>query len=179
MKQPVFVFPDYCHQQAMDSFVKDLRAHDQGRLQGIGWYESCHGDFQKWIQKEKKCHMGIDMDAGVVPATTYLYMLDDDIVGCVNVRHCLNENLIHIGGHIGYSIAPKYRRQGYATQMLKETLQFCQQWEIWPVLVTCNKNNIASKKTIEKCGGIFEDEYSLDGEVTLRYWIGEDKNERF
>ena len=129
-------------------------------------------DFVSWIQKEKQMHLGIHMDEGLVPGTTFLYMLDDEIVGSINIRHCLNDYLKNIGGHIGYSIAPKYRRQGFATKMLQEALKFCKQWEIWPVLVTCDEDNMASKKTIEKCGGIFENKYSHEGNVTLRYWIG-------
>ena len=172
MHDAKLVFPDYCHQQAMETFVKELRNHDHEGLNGVGFYESYENDFVSWIQKEKQMHLGIHMDEGLVPGTTFLYMLDDEIVGSINIRHCLNDYLKNIGGHIGYSIAPKYRRQGFATKMLQEALKFCKQWEIWPVLVTCDEDNMDSKKTIEKCGGIFENKYSHEGNVTLRYWIG-------
>ena len=50
-----------------------------------------------WIQKEKQMHLGIHMDEGLVPGTTFLYMLDDEIVGSINIRHCLNDYLKNIG----------------------------------------------------------------------------------
>lgn len=171
MCEPKLVFPDYSHQEAMKHFVKDLRDYDQKPLNGVGFYESYENNYEGWIKKEKNMHLGIGVGRGLVPGTTYFYMLDKEIIGCINIRHCLNANLLRKGGHIGYSIAPQYRRQGYATKMLKEALKFCEQWEIWPVLVTCDEDNIASKKTIEKCGGCFENKC----ENTLRYWIGEEK----
>ena len=61
--------------------------------------------------------------------------------------------------------------------MLKEAIEICKKWDIYPILITCDKNNIASRKTIEKCGGKLENEY-YDGnnkETILRFWIGEEK----
>ena len=171
MNQPKLVFPDYCHESAMKKYVNDLRQDHLPSLNGIGLYEKYDNHYQEWIQKEKKMHLGVDLEKGLVPGTTLLYMMDKEIIGSINIRHCLNEFLYHQGGHIGYSIAPQYRQKGYATQMLKEVLKICQYWEIWPVLITCHENNIASKKTIEKCGGKFENKYKN----TLRYWIGEEK----
>lgn len=174
--EPKLVFPDYCHQKAMEEYARETRVIDSGPMQGVGFYEKYQSDFRKWIMKEKKMHLGIELEPGIVPGTTYFYMKDKEIIGCINIRHCLNDYLLNIGGHIGYSVAPKYRKQGYATRMLKEALIICRKWEIWPVLVTCNEKNIASRKTIEKCGGVLENKYSHENEVTLRYWIkGEER----
>jgi predicted acetyltransferase len=38
-------------------------------------------------------------------------------------------------------------------------------------LITCDKNNIGSAKTIIKNGGVLENEVMEDGEITQRYWI--------
>lgn len=165
------IFPDYIHQKAMKSYVHSLREYSEGTLNGIGLYEKYENHFELWIQKEKRLHLGIDSDENLVPSTLYLYIKDEEIIGSIQIRHCLNDALLNKGGHIGYSIAPKYRRQGYATKMLNEVLQICREWEIWPVLLTCDEENIASKRTIEKCGGRFENKYGK----TLRYWIGEEK----
>lgn len=55
----------------------------------------------------------------------------------------------------------------------------CHDLGIDRVLVTCNKENTASRKTIEKCGGQLENEYYDEDELQtyLRFWIGEDKND--
>lgn len=167
-------FPDYCHQGAIESFVIDIIDNDQSNLiNGSGLLMLYQNDFNDWIKKEKEMHLGIHVDDGFVPGTTFLYMLDKEIIGIVNIRHCLNDYLLNAGGHIGYSIRPQYRKQGYATKMLKEALKFCEEWEIPPVLVTCDEDNIASRKTIEKCGGVLENKYISGEETILRFWIGE------
>lgn len=168
------VYPKYSHQEAMERYIKESKEYDQIPINGGGLYEN-FDDFEQWIKKEKQMHLGIHLEPGFVPGTTYLYKEDDAIIGTINIRHCLNDFLLQQGGHIGYSIHPTKRRQGYATRMLQEALQICKQWEIWPVLITCNKENIASKKTIEKCGGRLENEYydKENKETILRFWIGE------
>lgn len=168
------IFPNYCHEKAVEKFAKEIREYDGTDLiNGAGLYNSS-SNYQEWIHKEKRIHLGIHDDRNLVPGTTFLYMIDDEVIGIINIRHCLNEYLLNIGGHIGYSIHPNYRNKGYATIMLKEALKFCREWEITPVLVTCDKDNIASRKTIEKCGGVFENEYIDKDETILRFWIGEE-----
>ena len=39
------------------------------------------------------------------------------------------------------------------------------------VLMCCNKNNLASARTIQKNGGVLQDEISVDGEIVQRDWI--------
>jgi predicted acetyltransferase len=51
--------------------------------------------------------------------------------------------------------------------MLRQALPWCQGLRIDPVLVTCDVDNVASRKVIERAGGRFDDE--RDGK--LRYWI--------
>ncbi|MEG0275899.1 MAG: GNAT family N-acetyltransferase [Coprobacillus sp.] len=168
------VFPDYCHETVMKKFANDILEYDKSdMINGSGFYLQYKDDFISWIKKEKHMHLGIEMEAELVPGTTFLYMMNNEIVGIINVRHSLNDYLLKVGGNIGYSIHPRYRRQGFATKMLSEALEFCKVWEITPVLVTCDKDNIASRKTIEKCGGVFENEYKEGAETILRFWIGE------
>lgn len=168
------VYPEYRHKEAMTTYVKESKEHDKIPLNGAGLYEN-FTDFEQWIKKEKQMHLGIHLDPGFVPGTTYLYEDGNTIIGTINIRHCLNDFLLQQGGHIGYSVHPKKRKQGHATKMLQEALAICKQWEIWPILITCNKENIASKKTIEKCGGVLENEFydEKTKETLLRFWIGE------
>lgn len=56
--------------------------------------------------------------------------------------------------------------------MLKEAIK----QDIYLFLITCEKN-IASRKTIEKCGGKLKNEYydKESKETVLCFWIGEEK----
>ena len=57
---------------------------------------------------------------------------------------------VESGGHIGYDISPVYRKKGYGFQILKLALKKALEIGLKEVIVTCNINNIASKKIIEK-----------------------------
>ena len=110
-----------------------------------------------------------------VPATQYLYVRESDgkVVGVIQIRHYLNELLAKYGGHIGYSVAPSERRKGYATQMLTLVLEECREMGLDRVLITCVQGNEGSRRTILKCGGVFESLiYESEKDRYLeRYWI--------
>lgn len=87
-------------------------------------------DLEKYID-------GLDVlegDETHVPDSTF-FCLDTErniFVGAVNIRHYLNEELLHDGG---------------------------------------DRDNVASARTIQKNGGILENEIDDDGVPVQRYWI--------
>ena len=96
---------------------------------------------------------------------------DDRIVGMVNIRHDLNEHLLQFGGNIGYSIRKSERRKGYAKEQLRLALEECRKLGLTKVLITCDKENPGSRKTILSAGGIMENEVSEGKRITQRFWI--------
>ncbi|MDV3294385.1 MAG: GNAT family N-acetyltransferase [Brachybacterium paraconglomeratum] len=92
-----------------------------------------------------------------------------EVLGFLAVRHQLTPFLLEVGGHIGYSVRPGARRRGVATAALAQGLEIAAGLGIDPVLVTCDTDNTASRRTIEGAGGTLED--IRDGK--RRYWIGE------
>lgn len=112
-------------------------------------------------------------DPRLVPDSTF-FCLDEErnrFVGAVNIRHDLNEGLLLDGGHIGDGIRPSERRKGLGTKMVALALEECDKLGIGRVLMCCDKENVASAKTIIRNGGVLENEVTVDGEVTQRYWI--------
>lgn len=111
---------------------------------------------------------------GMVPDSVF-FLLDADrdrLVGAVNIRHYLNNDLLRFGGHIGDGIRPSERRKGYATEMIRLALTECRKLGIDRVLMICDKDNIASAKSILKNGGVLENEFiDGDGKTEQRYWI--------
>ncbi len=93
------------------------------------------------------------------------------MIGAVNIRHELNDFLLQYGGHIGDGIRPSERGKGYGNQIVALALNECKKLGLKKVLMTCDKDNIPSKKCIIKNGGILENEVSKDGEIIERYWI--------
>lgn len=108
-----------------------------------------------------------------VPDSTYFCLNTerDIFVGAVNIRHYLNDKLLFSGGHIGDGIRPSERGKGLGTKMIALALDECRKLGIHDVLMCCDKGNIASARTIEKNGGVLENEVSEDGVPVLRYWI--------
>ena len=110
---------------------------------------------------------------GKVPDTT-LFCLDVDrniFVGAVNIRHYLTEEMLVNAGHIGDGIRPSERRKGYATAMIGLALEEAKKLGIYRVLMCCDKENIASAKSIINNGGILENEVVVNGVTEQRYWI--------
>ncbi|WP_394405629.1 GNAT family N-acetyltransferase [Streptococcus sp. 20-1249] len=110
------------------------------------------------------------------PSSTFLCIRESDqkMVGIVNIRHDIKQEfLLHIAGHIGYSIHPDERRKGYATEQLRLALEECRKFGLERVLVTAADWNIGSQKTILANGGVYEDSRldESDGDLMLRYWI--------
>lgn len=121
-----------------------------------------------------------DVPEDWVPDSTF-FCLDEEkdiFVGAVNIRHYLNEGLLLNGGHIGDGVRPSERRKGIATKMIAMALEECKKLGINKVLMVCDKDNIASAKSIVKNGGVLENEVEVDGVIEQRYWIDNDlKNE--
>ena len=137
---------------------------------GLHNYEN----YEDWLWLVNECSKPDNTAIGVETSTYFAIREEDDtVVGCIELRHTLNEALAFCGGHIGYSTVPTERRKGYATQMLKMILAEVKKIGLDKVLLTCDIDNIGSYKTIEACGGVREQEapYELDGEPFYRYWI--------
>ena len=104
---------------------------------------------------------------GYVPSTNLWWVADDEYLGRIAVRHRLTPRLREVGGHIGYDVRPSARRRGHATAMLRAALPVANGLGIPSALVTCDVDNIASRRVIEHSGGILEDERA----GKLRFWV--------
>lgn len=145
---------------------------DRGELiQGSCLWQE-YEDYEAWVR------WLADSEAGQVPegriGSTTLFtrrISDGRIVGIVDIRHDLSPYLLERGGHVGYSVRPSERRQGIATAQLALTLEECKKMGILRVLVTCDKVNLGSARTIQKNGGVLENEVDDGMEIVQRYWI--------
>lgn len=111
--------------------------------------------------------------AWMIPSTYLVAEIDGQIAGRVSIRHELNEYLSHVGGHIGYCVLPKFRRQGVASALLKHGIKVARENGVAEILITCGEGNIGSQKVIESNGFVFEKlVYDEDSQSSYRrYWL--------
>lgn len=115
-----------------------------------------------------------------VPGKTFLLIRKNDnkIVGTINIRWNLSEDMLKFGGHIGYGIRPTERRKGYNKIQLYLVLLEAQKLNLDKVMLDCSVDNLGSDKTIKALGGILErcelDE--SDNTMTNVYWINVDES---
>lgn len=143
------------------------------QMHGAGGLEDVR-DVRRWIKLCRERETWDRVPEGLVPACMFLCVRKEDgyLVGLIQLRLDLNEELENFGGHIGYCIRPSQRRKGYAKEMLGLCLDFGRRRGMTRILVTCARENEASRRTILANGGVYEDTRLADwGACMERYWI--------
>lgn len=130
-------------------------------------------DFKGYLDLLGAWEIGERLAPRFVPNSYFVGVVEGRIVGRVSLRHELNDFLLREGGHIGYGVVPSARRRGYASEMLRLSLPFARRLGLPRVLVTCDEDNIGSRKTIEANGGVLENTLFHEGlrAPKRRYWI--------
>ena len=169
--------PDLALATTWAAAIGEFHAAGEQHIHGAGLWEFDHLDVTREGCRTVAAHLRAQSD----PATempdgkvhcSYFWITDGpgadrELVGFLAVRHTLNDWLLNEGGHIGYGIRPSRRKQGYATRALRLSLGAAAGLGIERALLTCDDDNEPSRRTIERCGGVYED--TRNGK--RRYWI--------
>ena len=160
-------------------YADDIMAYREEFIQSNDSMDAC-GNLREcttaleWIQTNEQYSNPDTCPKDKVPSEKFLgiRLTDNKIVGIISFRHHIDHPILSVwGGHIGYSVRPSERRQGYAKEMLKLCLQKCKAFGLDKVMITCNQNNIGSRKTILANGGVFDKTVEVDDRIVERYWI--------
>lgn len=160
------------HDDDEDEFVAAHHemAERDGFVFGLGYQDGMR--WQEYLLRLAADRRGDLLPDGFVPSTFLVAEVDGTIVGRTSIRHQMNDFLLRESGHIGFGVLPAHRRRGYATEILYQSLVVARALGIDRVLVTCDQGNIASAKTIERCGGVLESVVTAShGPAKQRYWI--------
>jgi predicted acetyltransferase len=130
-------------------------------------------DFPSYVRIVDSWSRGECLPSNFVPGAFLVATVEEVVVGRVSIRYQLNDFLLRLGGHVGYVVAPSFRRKGYATEILRQTLPIARSAGLKRLLLTCDDDNIASRRVIEVNGGVLENVVWEEG-LRLpkrRYWI--------
>lgn len=94
-----------------------------------------------------------------IDTDNYWWIVDDEVIGRIRLWTATNEDFYVTHGDVGYDISPKFQNQGQATKMLKALLKIAHVRGRGHLLITCRKENLASKRVLEKNGGKVRDLY--------------------
>ncbi len=169
------VFPTIDYKDKAIEYINEFYEYNS-EINGSGSLDRFlkESTYEKWLEKLVYAMDIANMQENKVPDLTYFYVResDDRIVGTINIRLALNDFLRKEGGHIGYSVRPTERRKGFGTDMLAEGIKVCESIGIHEVLVSCDKENIASSGVIKNCGGVLKVEfYSQTYDEILQMYV--------
>lgn len=162
------------HETEAASYIAACAVSGEAHISGGGAIDK-FDNYSDWLAFNERNKSWDTVQPGWVTGETFFAIRESDgrIVGMINLRYALNEYLLHLGGHVGYSVRPDERRKHYASEMLRQALIMLKGKGIDRVLVTCNEDNTASAGVIKKNGGIYENSEwdDEDQRMTQRYWI--------
>lgn len=165
--------PTILHEQSANEYKQEFFQSGETVINGSALLDQM--EYADWLKNTERNSSPATVRPDWVVASTFFAVRkrDGKIIGMIDVRHNLNNSfLAQYGGHIGYSVRPSERRKGYAVQMLKLAIQYARSLSIDKVMLGCHSDNIASQKTILKCGGVLtETKTDADGKPVNVYWI--------
>lgn len=155
-----------------DSFLKGLRAF---QAEGLPWWlgpdvDLALQDFDTYVAG--KLAEATQPTPPRVPKTHLWAVSDAQFVGRIAIHHTLNDALRTVGGHIGYDTVPSFRGRGVATEMLRQALPVARALGVTDVLITCDDDNAASIRVIERNGGVLQQTRAVAPSNTLKRFYG-------
>ncbi|WP_066498211.1 GNAT family N-acetyltransferase [Abyssisolibacter fermentans] len=167
MKDLFLVKPSKKYQKSFENYALTYRKINDEHY--FNKYKKALENFQDYLNDLHNYSKGKNLPQGDVTTSTFWLIDKKAVVGVVRIR----QQEVDCAGHIGYDISPDCRKRGYGFQILKLALEKAIKIGIEEVILTCNIDNTASKKIIEKNNGkllgtIFDEE---ENEYLYKYSI--------
>jgi predicted acetyltransferase len=77
------------------------------------------------------------------------------VIGGINLRIGNPDRIVLYRGHIGYSVNPEYRGHHFAARSVRLLVPLAAAHGLNPVWITCDPDNLASRRTCELAGAEF------------------------
>ena len=87
-----------------------------------------------------------------LPAYVFEMRVGGRKAGGLNLRIGNTHNIVMYGGHIGYGVEPEHRGHHCAERACRLILPLAKAHGLDPIWITCNPDNIPSRRTCERLG---------------------------
>lgn len=113
--------------------------------------------FPAYVQQLHDQSAGKNLKEGHVPSKEFWIIDADGYAGRIILGLTFTPDPDRFGNHVGYAVRPSKRRKGYATQALQSLLVEARKLKISKLMPICDAANLASRKVIERNGGMLLD----------------------
>ncbi|MDF1617979.1 GNAT family N-acetyltransferase [Petrocella sp. FN5] len=171
MKDIKLTKPSLLYQSTFLDFVKDVK---ESGYESYTHYVKAEKNFSEFMNELIDMSEGVNIKKGWAPCSSY-WLIDnnEEVIGVIRIRHRVDNDSLEMAGHIGYEIKSSKRKKGYGQRLLELGLMEARKIGLQKVLITCDEDNVASKRMIEKCKSkykksIFDEE---SGKNILQYEV--------
>jgi len=106
------------HEKQAMAYRQEYISYGESQINGSSGFMD-YVNYDQWLAKVT-AQKGIVCSSSQTPATTYFMIRKQDskIIGSIQLRHHLTDELLKDGGNIGYGICPTERGKGYGSLQL-------------------------------------------------------------
>ena len=113
--------------------------------------------FPAYVQRLHDQSVGKDLKEGHVPSKEFWIVDAEGYAGRIILGLSFTPAPDRVGNHVGYAVRPSKRRRGYATEALRRLLDEARRLNLHRLMPVCDEANVASRKVIERNGGVLLD----------------------
>jgi predicted acetyltransferase len=106
------------------------------------------------LRLELDRYLAADPEREWLPTYHFNMMRADssEAIGNINLRIGSPDRIVLYRGHIGYSVKPEYRGHRFAARSVRLLMPLAATYGLNPVWITCDPDNLASRRTCEIAG---------------------------
>jgi predicted acetyltransferase len=85
----------------------------------------------------------------------------DEDMGAINIKAGYTDNIVKYRGNIGFSVFENFRGKRYSSRSCLLLVPVLKMLQLNPVWLTCNVDNSASAKNIERIGAVYQETVTI------------------
>ncbi len=152
MSEIKLVLPDIKYKDSFLSAILEFRAlkikRSQDEKYAVMDENMSDEDFAEYVNRLLNKGLGLGLKPGRSRTVTYWIVDRDGFVGARRIRPEIDDTQAQEVGHVGVEIRPSKRGRGYQRQSMRLTLEKCAQMGLGQICVSCDADNVHSKKNI-------------------------------